>query len=392
MTTSLLRNLLLAFLGFGILMGAVFPFYAGFFVEFLPGMKAWFVIGCLVAGTSIGIINYLLLRTLLLKRLQQIAAVANAISQRDLRGRCELRSADVIGDIIDSFNRMGDTLSGVVSTLQQHSHNIEHGIADIRENAALTASAMDQQQEETTTAGSAVQQMVNFADNVSRTSADTAREVSNSRQRAEQGASAVNESLAALQTLTADMEAATGTIHQVESESQNIEGVISVIQGISAQTNLLALNAAIEAARAGEQGRGFAVVADEVRTLAQRTQEATEEIQRMIANLQKVALDMVAGMNRNRTQADDSLSRAQLARDVLQEISQAMQSTQAAIGHLVSDSGEQNRIAADIEQAMARMLVLTDDCRQRSGQTSHSSRQLEDIASSLNQFISSFRC
>ena len=118
MTKSILTNLLLAFIGFGLLMGLLFPFYASLFVDYKDGMYGWFAVGCLLAGGVIGIINYQLLKWLLVSRLERMASLATAIANNDLTTRCDMQSDDVIGSIADHFNTMADTISGMVGQLQ----------------------------------------------------------------------------------------------------------------------------------------------------------------------------------------------------------------------------------------------------------------------------------
>ena len=118
MKPSILRNLGIAFFSFGLLMGVIFPFYAQFFVEWKPGMQRWFVIGCLLAGSIIGIVNYWLVNVVLLRKLRRISTVANAISNKDITFQCQIESHDVIGEIVNSFNRMALTLREMISSPQ----------------------------------------------------------------------------------------------------------------------------------------------------------------------------------------------------------------------------------------------------------------------------------
>ena len=128
MQPSILRNLLFAFLGFGVLMGLIFPFYAAFFVDYKDRMYGWFVAGCLVAGVTIGFINYALLNILLIKKPRRIAQISTAISNHDLSFSCAIESNDVIGEIISSFNKMADTLRIVVQELKHSSEQMLAGV------------------------------------------------------------------------------------------------------------------------------------------------------------------------------------------------------------------------------------------------------------------------
>jgi len=118
MKTSILRNILFAYLSFGILMGIIFPFYADFFVDWKEGMYVWFVIGCLIAGIMMGIFTYIIMKIVLVKKLENIAVCATAISNKDLTYSCTMQSDDVIGTIIHSFTHMSDSLSDIIANLQ----------------------------------------------------------------------------------------------------------------------------------------------------------------------------------------------------------------------------------------------------------------------------------
>lgn len=392
MSPSILRNLLFAFLGFGISMGAIFPFYAAFFVEFLPGMKAWFVIGCLIAGTSIGVINYLLLKKLLVNKLKQIASIANNISQRDLSLRCSITSDDVIGDIITSFNDMGDTLCSLIGQLQENSSELADGMNIIRQNIASNTSALSQQQEGIESATQSAQQLSDFAETLRDIASNTTEQVSDARRTAGKGLHTLKDTLQSLRELNEDSEQSTATVSRVQTSSQSIADMVQVIEDISEQTNLLALNAAIEAARAGEQGRGFAVVADEVRTLAQRTQSATVDIQALMDTLRNASEEMIASAESNRSKTVSCVDHAEETVQNLTDISSVMEHTRDSFSKLLSHASEQHSLSQSICHVMEGNLQLNSASRDRAQLSLQNSARIEDIASSLKDLTRSFRC
>lgn len=391
MKPSILRNILFAFLGFGILMGIIFPFYASFFVEYKEGLYIWFAIGCLVAGTVIGLFNYYLLNLLLISKLKRIALVSTAISNHDLSASCEIESHDVIGDIVSSFNKMSDTLRNVVSELKQSSEQMLNGVNHICVVADATSNGVQNQHIQTQNVEMAIQQMTQTAQDVSSKAAQAAEAAAIAKEESEKGKKVVGQTINSIQTLAGAVENASSSINRVEQESINIGGVLDVIQGISEQTNLLALNAAIEAARAGEQGRGFAVVADEVRTLAQRTQESTKEIQAMIETLQSVSRETVATMEQGQSQANDSVSNATKAGQSLEQITQAVQSI-TEMNTLINDqAGSQSGVAVEINQNMAAISAIASESKDGAERTNQESQLLSNLASKLQQLVSKFQ-
>lgn len=392
MTQSILRNLLFAFLGFGIAMGAIFPLYAAFFVDFLPGMKGWFIIGCLVAGTSIGIINYMLLKRLLIRRLQQIAQVVNSVNRRDLSQRCDIQSDDVIGEIIASFNLMSDTLCQVIRKLQGDSQSLADGVNVITSNIHANTQSMVQQQDGIRSATQAITELTGLANTVSHIADDTASQINSTSQKAQEGRRNLGIALQTLRDLDDTAAQSATTVSEVQNSSQSIAAMVQVIEDISEQTNLLALNAAIEAARAGEQGRGFAVVADEVRTLAQRTQEATVDIQGLINALRQSSERMISSAQLTREKTAGSLTQTEEATQRLGEIATAMQDTAASVETLVSNAADQDQQAQAVKTAMDKNLMLSQASRERAEHSLKNSAHIEGVAASLKELTSSFRC
>lgn len=391
MKPSILRNILFAFLGFGISMGIIFPFYASFFVEYKEGLYIWFAIGCLVAGIVIGVINYYLLNILLISKLKRIAQISTAISNHDLSFTCEMHSEDVIGEIISSFNKMADTLRDVVGELKVSSEQMLQGVNQICVVADATSHGVQNQHSQTQNVEMAIQRMTQIAQDVSSRAAQAAEAAAIAKEESQKGKLVVDQTVSSIQALASAVENAAGSINRVEKESTNIGGVLDVIQGISEQTNLLALNAAIEAARAGEQGRGFAVVADEVRTLAQRTQESTMEIQEMIETLQAVSRETVEVMEKGQSQAADSVNHATEAGQSLQQITQAVQAITEMNTLINDEAGSQSGVAVEINQNMSAISAIASESKDGAERTNQESQGLANLASKLQQLVSKFK-
>ena len=391
MKTSILRNILLAFLGFGIMMGIIFPFFADFFVDFKDGLKGWFVVSCLIAGVVMGLINYYILNLVLVSKLKRIAQVSVAISNHDLTFTCEMQSKDVIGEIIESFNNMAGTLRNVVSELKTSSEQMLTGVNQICSVADSTSQGVQNQHNQTQNVEMAIQRMTQIAQDVSSKAAQAAEAAAIAKEEAEKGTNVVGQTISSIKNLADAVESASVSINRVEKESINIGGVLDVIQGISEQTNLLALNAAIEAARAGEQGRGFAVVADEVRTLAQRTQASTKEIQTMIETLQSVSKETVEVMDKGQTQANESVNYATAAGDSLQQITQAVKSI-TEINTLINDeAGSQSGVAVEINQNMHSISEIAAESMDGAERTNQESQGLANLAQNLQQLVAKFK-
>jgi len=342
---SLLRKLLLNLLGFGIAMGIVFPLFAQLFVDYRPGMETWFVISCLAAGIVMGLANFYITKVVLVRPLQQVSQVAQAISHNDISRRCDLVSHDTIGEIVTSFNLMCDNLSEMVGRIDGSTETLSHSSQRLNLIADQCRAGTADQQSAIEATQQAILEMINSAQRIADMTSRTAKSSNDANDQTRQGALIATEAIGAIGQLSGEVASAADTIRTLEGSSDKIGMVLDVIRGIAEQTNLLALNAAIEAARAGEQGRGFAVVADEVRTLASRTQASTEEIEKMISQLQAKAREAAQAM-------DDAQQQAETTEGFVEETAELLAGIAGAI-HEINDMNREIAEAAHTQQAMS---------------------------------------
>ncbi|MCW8826884.1 MAG: methyl-accepting chemotaxis protein [Gammaproteobacteria bacterium] len=391
MKPSILRNLKFAFYGFGLSMGLIFPVYAQFFVEWKEGMFIWFFLGCIAAGLTIGVANFWLVKLVLLKRLTRISEVANAISNKDLRHNCEMESHDLVGEIIASFNRMADTLRTMCLDVSNASDKLMSSSSHLIQVTEQTSTNTLQQQSDTNIALTAVIDVDHSIQQVAANTREAAEAAQNANSSAQSGAAIVQETISQLAQLSKGVDETMTEINQLESETISIGSVLDVIRGISEQTNLLALNAAIEAARAGEHGRGFAVVADEVRTLASRTNQSTQDIQEMIERLQNKSKAAVATMERSHTQLQHGVESATEAGSSLQVISSAVQNI-SNLNHMISvESEQQGEAISRIHQNMDRITEVSDSAVANTSSVMQAGDELSGIAQELRGVISEYQ-
>ena len=391
MKKSILRNLFIAYMLFGILMGSVFPFYADFFVDWKEGMYIWFVAGCLVAGIVMGLVAFSIMKLLLLKELEKIAEVASAISEKDLTLRCDVESDDLIGNITGSFDTMAKNLQEVITDLKIHCVDINTSVREVASVAADSAQSTDMQFNEVTNIQGSINQLqesiVSVADNTT-AAMELCKESSGN---VNEGTQIVHQTMDVITQLSVNIKEATETIDELKSETQNIDSVLASIQGISEQTNLLALNAAIEAARAGEQGRGFAVVADEVRTLAKRTHDSTYEIQTMIERLQKGASSAVTLMDRSTVDASKGVEIISKAGSSLDFITQAMSEMNKKSIQIKEAADEQLESVAGIHENIKSVSFLTANSQKGSLESANESEKLRVLTAKLVQIFDEFK-
>ncbi len=388
---SILRNLLLTFIGFGLLVGAVFPVYANFFVEWRPGRFWWFAAGCVVAGMSIGLANYAFANLVLVSKLRRISEVANAIANNDVTHDCILKSDDVIGDIATSFNRMAANLRNMIGQISHTTQELVAAADTMSATCSQTSEGVRRQQAETDRVAVTINQMAATLRGVADHTAEAAQAAGRAEQASDDGKVVITEAVVAIESLASEVAQAAAVIEKLAAESDEIGAVLDVIRGIAEQTNLLALNAAIEAARAGEQGRGFAVVADEVRTLATRTHASTQEIRAMIERLQGGTDNAVAVMTKARDQAHASERRVENVAESLAAITGAIIAMCDMNGRIAAAVGDQNAVAEEINRTVGSISDIAGVTAAGAERTATDSAALTGLAERLQNLVTKFK-
>ncbi len=309
----------------------------------------------------------------------------------DLTRRMPEDGRDELAGLGRVFNRFQEKLQHMLGDVARSGQRLNEATARLTELSVNTKYSMNQQETKLEQVATAMNEMTATVQEVARHAGEASGSAQAADEEANRGRMIVSEVVQVINDLASEVEATASTIQRLEEDTVQIGGVLDVIRGIAEQTNLLALNAAIEAARAGEQGRGFAVVADEVRTLASRTQDSTQEIQSMIERLQSGARQAVAAMEQGQQRTGQAVDTARSADEALQAITTAVATIAQMNTQIATAADEQSAVAEEINQNVTVISSLAGEAAQSAEHTAASSQELEAVAGELNQAISVFR-
>jgi methyl-accepting chemotaxis protein len=322
--------------------------------------------------------------TYLQKVMEQIAKTNDLTTKVDVSGKDELASmASVFNEMLSSFRNLIVEVNGSVATLNQATESLSENIHGANEG-------VETQMQQTDLVATAVTEMVATVDEIANNTREAAQKAEITNNNADKGKQGVDFTISQIANLSEKLLDSENVVKELEKESITIASVLDVIRGIADQTNLLALNAAIEAARAGEQGRGFAVVADEVRTLASRTQDSTQEIETIIGLLQKRTQEIVKLMATCRDQGEDSSKQANSAGMMLEEIAQDVSLIMDMNSAIAIAIQEQTTVASEVNEHVVMIRDVTEQSGMSAKQNEQMSEEISQQAQVLHNEVSRF--
>lgn len=339
----------------------------------------------------IGLLLSILIARSIISPLKQLTSSIEAIEKNsDMTLRVNIENTDELGVAGQAFDSLLTKLQSALINVKLAANEVSSTSNSLNLSSEQTKTFVDSQRQETDMVATAMHEMAVTAEDVAQSASETANAAQSAQAQSAQGQDVVKRTISSITKLASQMDIAASTIDEVSVSSQEIGGVLDVIRGIAEQTNLLALNAAIEAARAGEQGRGFAVVADEVRSLASRTGASTEEIQRMIEKLQGKSSEAVEVMEQSQKQTEDTVNEANIAGEALAEIESAITSISDMSIQIATAAEEQTKVNDEINRNIVNIVDLSKETSQEAEQTSEASKLLEKLASNLNDQVDNF--
>ncbi|MFB2640673.1 methyl-accepting chemotaxis protein [Shewanella bicestrii] len=309
----------------------------------------------------------------------------------DLTVKFKTFNDDELGQISTSLTQVIEHLRGILHSIAEAANTVNNSATELGSFTQETNKRMQQQQAETEQTATAMNEMTATVAEVAQSAAAAADSAKDADNYAANGNHIVMQSITSMSQLSEQIQKTAQVIGFLSNESQNIGRVLDVIKSIAEQTNLLALNAAIEAARAGEQGRGFAVVADEVRTLAQRTQKSTQEIEAMIATLQQGVKEAVNAMEVGINQVDDANDKANQAGQALKEIVASVDNITELNTHIATAAEEQSSVAESINRSIIAISDIAEHSTNSALELSESVINLTKLANSMRNQVSAFR-
>ncbi|MEL6090321.1 methyl-accepting chemotaxis protein [Plesiomonas shigelloides] len=355
----------------------------------------------LLACSTLAILLVFVFAVLLTQQIRRplllLVAQAKQIAQGDLTGlqlRTQLQSGkmpqDEITALAQTIAQMQENLHQLVNEIASSVAQLGGAVTQVSTVAKHAAHGMQQQQSEVSQLAAAMNEMQSTVQEVSRNTTDAAHAAQQASSASDTGSQVVHNTITSIERVAAEIEHSGHVVQLLEQDSASISVVLDVIRNIADQTNLLALNAAIEAARAGEQGRGFAVVADEVRTLARRTQDSTAEINKIIEVLQSRAAEAGQAMQVSRQQMHTSVEQARNAGATIAQINQAVARISDMNTQIASATEQQNSVTDELNRSIVTIHNASDDVAQGANQTAQACAELSQLAIHLQQVTNRF--
>ncbi|MFK5668343.1 methyl-accepting chemotaxis protein [Pseudomonas shirazica] len=349
------------------------------------------VIGLLVAATVLTFVCALLLTRSIVKPIDEALRCAEQIADGDLTHVIHAEGTDEAARLLRAMARMQDKLRDTLQLIARSATQLASAAEELNAVTDESARGLQQQNNEIEQAATAVTEMTSAVEEVARNAVSTSEASSEASRSAGDGRDLVMETVGAIERMSGDVQATAKLVTHLAEQSRDIGKVLDVIRGLADQTNLLALNAAIEAARAGEAGRGFAVVADEVRALAHRTQQSTSEIERMIGSIQGGTEEAVESMRTSTERAESTLNIARGAGMALDTIAGAVAQINERNLVIASAAEEQAQVAREVDRNLVNINDLSVQSATGAHQTSAASAELSRLAVDLNGLVARFR-
>ncbi|MCU7946371.1 MAG: methyl-accepting chemotaxis protein [Candidatus Thiodiazotropha sp. (ex Cardiolucina cf. quadrata)] len=324
--------------------------------------------------------------SLMRERIKDIAE-----GEGDLTKRLNEDASNEFGELSHWFNVFMDKLQSLVGNVKDSTGKMTNAASQMLEMTQQSSSGVLHQKTKTEEIVHAMQNLSVTVDGVADSAAEADQATESAEKESVKGSEDLRKTISSITSLAEEIDTAASIINGFQKDSEDIGGVLDVIKGIAEQTNLLALNAAIEAARAGEQGRGFAVVADEVRTLATRTQESTQEIQAIITRLQSGAEQAVNAMNTGRTRGHETAEQAKQAGVSLESITQAVDEISAINSKITDATGDQRKVASDVNEGINTISQVSEQTATRAEQTSQQGKVVSQLAHELHDSVKQFK-
>jgi methyl-accepting chemotaxis protein len=314
-----------------------------------------------------------------------------AQGEGDLTHRLPVEGKDEIANLSLSFNKFINKVQNIIKEIQLSAKAVNNSSIDLSSLSQKSLISHEQQNTETAQIAIASNEMLSTINEIAGNATAAAGLAEHANTEAQTSKGIVNDSAMSAQQLSSEITSASDVISELNTQCSSIDSVLSVIQSIAEQTNLLALNAAIEAARAGEQGRGFAVVADEVRTLAGRTQKATLEVNGIIAQLQNKAIEAVSAIANSKEIANGATEQANKASQSLDSILKTITAISGANNHIAIAAKQQSSVTSEIDERVAAIAGLSNESTQLSSQISDGSDGVSELGIQLSELVKTFK-
>ncbi|MCO4786232.1 MAG: methyl-accepting chemotaxis protein, partial [Marinomonas atlantica] len=341
------------------------------------------------------IISFIIFKVsqLLLKGLRDVTSRLQDIAEgdADLTARITVNSRDELADLVNGFNQFVGRLQGTINNVKAIESNLSQQAQSINSTSSHSHDRLIAQQSSITMVATAVYEMAQATQEIATNALETARNADNAVLSSEAGQAQIDASQNSIQQLADEVSSVSSVIQQVSQDAENINSILNTISGIAEQTNLLALNAAIEAARAGEQGRGFAVVADEVRVLSQRTYSSIEEIQKMIENLQVSSGNAVTQIQRSFDKSERSVEDIRTARESFDEIKELITSISDRATQIASATEQQTSVSKDISENTTEVDNGAQEMVLFAQENSETANQLAKLTRDLKENVHYFK-